>query len=159
MAKFFKPREEESTTQAPTYQGCKFGGCKMPAGIVLEPGVYVCRLHDGVEYQHGDKITLMVNNRRMSYRLAYLLINAPAGADIPDLAIAKVRQLGYEQAKTENIRTARQLGASLMRILDDECTAHVHENPASNGQTSNDTEAANSDWYTTADRAMARFMS
>lgn len=154
----FRKRNEsfdEPAEPVKVYQGCKFHGCKMPAGIVLSQNEFVCRLHDGVSFTDAEQVTMKARNRRIPYRIAYILVNAPNGAPIPKEARATLKQAGYGQTLAENGGTARAFGARLMAILDAECTAHI-ETPTEIEAT---TPAANNDWYAASERAMARFMS
>lgn len=153
--KNFKDRNEETTTKAPVYQGCKYGGCKFPAGVVVEPGVYVCRLHDGVSFTDADKVTTLARNRRIPYRIAYVLINAPTGATIPAGLKRQLDQVGYGHVITNQNGSARRLGTDLMAVLDKECLAHTHK-PAAQPTVKPE---VNADWYQAGEAALARFMS
>lgn len=105
---------------------CACSGCCMPGTMTSSTtGTHdwYCRLHFGAPSTEWDSITARAANRRGLLAIALDLSRCPPGHTVKSADQDRIRTLRRPDLLAAGIKTARALGAHMLRVLTQECRA------------------------------------
>ncbi|WP_028354778.1 hypothetical protein [Bordetella petrii] len=109
---------------------CCVAGCPMP-GTTTDAtngsGDWQCTYHHGAQYSQQGGITTRIRNRQAMLVLATRLSNADAALLVPAEVRDWLRKRHRRDFADAPVRTARQLGAKMLSVLDREIRAPQQE--------------------------------